>query len=124
MLAMRQATPPMTWVKRSVRPRINRGRARRRRGRSEAGAAVFAEQGCSGCHAVEEGVEGMTGPPAQYRDGRQRAHRTERSRIHPRSITNPSAHVVEGYENVMPPYELPDDQLDNLVAYLMTLTGE
>src|SRR5690606_30084181 len=31
-------------------------------GDPEAGATVFTEQGCNGCHAVEEGAEGMTGP--------------------------------------------------------------
>lgn len=94
-------------------------------GDPEAGAAVFAEQGCSGCHAVEEGVEGMTGPPL-HNIATIANERTEQSAAEyiRESITNPSAHVVEGYENVMPPYELPDDQLDNLVAYLMTLTGE
>jgi mono/diheme cytochrome c family protein len=94
-------------------------------GDPEAGAAVFAEQGCSGCHAVEEGVEGMTGPPL-HNIATVANERTEQSAAEyiRESITNPSAHVVEGYENVMPPYELPDDQLDNLVAYLMTLTGE
>src|SRR5690606_20516197 len=82
----------------------------------EAGAVVFAEQGCSGCHAVEEGVEGMTGPPL-HNIATVANERTEQSAAEyiRESITNPSAHVVEGYEIVMPPYELPDDQLDNLV---------
>lgn len=94
-------------------------------GDPEAGATVFTEQGCNGCHAVEEGAEGTTGPPlheiATVADDRTDQSAAEYIR---ESITNPSAHVVEGYEDIMPPYEMPDDQLDNLVAYLMTQTGE
>jgi len=40
------------------------------------------------------------------------------------SITNPSAYVVDGYPNVMPTNwgkVFSDDELDDLIAYLMTL---
>lgn len=40
------------------------------------------------------------------------------------SITNPSAYVVDGYPNIMPTNwgkVFSDDELDDLIAYLMTL---
>lgn len=92
-------------------------------GDAEAGATVFTEQGCNGCHAVEADAAAMSGPPL-HNIGTVAEDRTDQSAAEyiRESITNPSAHIVEGYEDIMPPYDLPDDQLDNLVAYLMSLT--
>lgn len=94
-------------------------------GDPEAGATVFTEQGCEGCHAVAGDGAGMTGPSLANL-GSEADDRTDQPAAEyvRESITNPSAHIVEGYEDIMPPYELPDDQLDNLVAYLLTLTEE
>ncbi len=38
-----------------------------------------------------------------------------------RSITDPSAQVVEGFSPIMPAFDLPDDELDALSAYLRSL---
>jgi mono/diheme cytochrome c family protein len=91
-------------------------------GDPDAGAGVFTEQGCAGCHSVDSDAV-MTGPSLQN-IGTVAEERTDQSAAEylRESITHPNAFVVEGYqEGVMPAYELPDDQLDNLVAYLLTL---
>lgn len=92
-------------------------------GDPEAGATVFAEQGCSGCHSLDAAAAAMTGP-SLHNIGTVAEDRTDQSAAEyiRESIVDPGAYVVEGHDNVMPPYELPDDQLDNLVAYLLTLT--
>lgn|SRR5690554_1561936 len=94
-------------------------------GDAEAGVQVYAEQGCEGCHSLDASAAEMTGPPL-HNIGTVADERTDQSAAEyvRESIVEPSAYIVEGYSDVMPPYELPDDQLDNLVAYLMTLTGE
>jgi cytochrome c2 len=94
-------------------------------GDPEAGAMVYTEQGCEGCHAVEGDGAGMSGPSLANL-GNEAGDRTDQNAAEyvRESITNPSAHIVEGYQDIMPPYDLPGDQLDNLVAYLLTLTGD
>jgi len=92
-------------------------------GDPDAGATVFAEQGCAGCHSVDSDAA-MTGPSLQN-IGTVAEERTEQTAAEylRESITHPDAYVVEGYQpGVMPPYdELSNKQLDNLVAYLLTL---
>lgn len=92
-------------------------------GDPDAGATVFAEQGCAGCHSVDSDAA-MTGPSLQN-IGTVAEERTEQTAAEylRESITHPDAYVVEGYQpGVMPAYdELSNEQLDNLVAYLLTL---
>jgi hypothetical protein len=38
------------------------------------------------------------------------------------SLADPGARVVDGYNNIMPAYELRPGEVDALVAYLRTLT--
>lgn len=38
-----------------------------------------------------------------------------------RSVRDPAAEKVDGYNGVMPAYDLTDDEIDDLVAYLETL---
>lgn len=94
-------------------------------GDPDAGAQVYTEQGCDGCHSLEADAAAMTGPPL-HNIGTVADDRTDQSAAEyiRESIVEPSAYIVEGYEDLMPPYELPDDQLDNLVAYLLTQTEE
>jgi len=92
-------------------------------GDAAAGATVFNEQGCTGCHSVDSDAA-MTGPSLQN-IGNVAEERTDQSAAEylRESITHPDAYVVEGFpKGVMPSFDtLSDDQLDNLVAYLLTL---
>jgi cytochrome c oxidase subunit 2 len=88
------------------------------------GEAVFARQGCGGCHAFEPaGSEGQTGPgldelAASAEEAGQPLEDYVRE-----SIVDPDAYLHPGYANLMPQTysELPDEELDALVQYL---TGE
>ncbi|WP_119068296.1 eIF2A-related protein [Aggregatilinea lenta] len=88
------------------------------------GAALFTDYGCDGCHTVEseEIVVGPSlahvGSEAAARDPNLNAEDYLRQ-----SITDPSATVVEGYEDgIMPPYDfLAEEELQALVDYLLTL---
>jgi cytochrome c oxidase subunit II len=88
---------------------------------ADAGAAVFQENGCGGCHTfTPANAEGRTGPSLdELRAAAQRAGKPLEEFVR-ESIVEPDAYVERGYsEGVMPPFRLPDRQLDALVQYLV-----
>lgn len=88
------------------------------------GQILAVQNGCIGCHSID-GTP-LTGPTwfglyesqRQLEDGgsvaADDAYITE-------SILDPLAKVVAGYPPVMPPYDLTDEQIANLIAYIKTL---
>jgi len=94
-------------------------------GNADNGKALFASEGCVGCHAVE-GDTTLVGPSLAKISavaGSMVAGESaeEYLRI---SIIHPDAFVVEGFQpNIMPSYadKVDAQQLADLVAYLMTL---
>ncbi len=85
--------------------------------------------GCITCHSLEPGVV-MTGP-SQHGVGLRAAGRVpglSAEEYLRQSIVNPNAYVVEGFDaGVM--YmtyeaELSEQEINDLVAYLLTLTGQ
>lgn len=97
-----------------------RGRGRQvQTGGTTAAKAIFTEQGCAGCHTFEPaGSTGKTGPDLD--DLPQLAQQAGKplDEFIRESIVDPSAYVQPGYPNVMPPFDLPKDQLDELVKFL------
>lgn len=85
------------------------------------GAAIFEDQGCGSCHALEAaGTSGATGPPLDE------ALADQDSAYIMKSIVDPTAEVAKGYDPVMPQTygeELAPDELDSLVRYLAESTG-
>ena len=88
------------------------------------GREVFTVQ-CSGCHAAEDGIG-----PAFTGMGVRAADRIEgvsaADYLH-ESIVNPSAYVVDGYQNIMGPNygdTLDADEIDGLVAYILAESGD
>jgi cytochrome c oxidase subunit 2 len=85
------------------------------------GAAVFKNQPCGSCHTLSAaGAKGTVGPDLdklpQYA---QQANQPLESFVRT-SITDPNTYVQPGFHpNVMPPFDLPKDQLDALVQYLI-----
>ena len=89
-----------------------------------AGKELFAQQiigtqpGCITCHSLEEGVT-IVGPSLAGIGSRADADYIRES------ILDPNAVLVEGFPaNTMPPVwneELTEEQIEQLVAYLMTL---
>lgn len=88
------------------------------------GQILAVQNGCIGCHSID-GTP-LTGPTwfglyesqRQLEDGGSVAaddvYITE-------SILDPLAKIVAGYPPVMPPYDLTDEQIANLIAYIKTL---
>ncbi|GAB4497172.1 MAG: cytochrome c oxidase subunit II [Anaerolineales bacterium] len=88
------------------------------------GKLLATKNGCVGCHSADGSP--MTGPTwlglfgktEKLTDGStitvDEAYITE-------SIKDPTAKIVEGFAPVMPPYNLTDEEIANLIAYIKTL---
>ena len=89
---------------------------------AQAGKAVFASNGCGSCHTLQAaGATGTVGPdldklPTYAEQAGQPLDDFVRE-----SIVDPNAYVEQGFpSNVMPPFaNLPEDQLDALVEFLV-----
>lgn len=91
------------------------GGAERKSPEAEKGKAVFESGGCSGCHKIN-GQGGAIGPELSGNTlkGKDRQWLLDQ-------ITNPKSHNPN---SIMPAFtSLRKEQLDNLVAYLMSLMG-
>ncbi len=87
-------------------------------GRSQ-GQAIFEEQGCGSCHAfAPAGSSGEQGPSLdRLPQLAQRANQPLEEFIR-ESIVEPGAYVEQGFPNIMPPFDLSDEQLNALVDFL------
>lgn len=91
---------------------------------AERGRTLVQVSGCTNCHSADgsRGVgptwEGLAGSTVELDGGgtvvADAAYLRE-------SITDPDARIVAGYAPVMPSSDLPDDELDAIVAYLEQL---
>jgi cytochrome c oxidase subunit II len=91
------------------------------------GARLFISFGCSGCHAASSrvhapGLIGLYGRAVHLSDGRTV---TADERYLRDSILLPKQEVTAGYEPIMPSFSgvVDEDDLQRLVAYLMSLRG-
>jgi cytochrome c oxidase subunit II len=93
-------------------------------GDATAGKALFSSQGCSHCHKLDDrdfigpNLVGLFGSKVALTDGStvvaDRAYLVE-------SIVNPGAKKVAGKSAVMPPKVLTTQQVDDLVAFIVSL---
>ena len=109
--------PPPAETEQQPPPPMRTGTAEEPSGSPEAGKAVFAAQGCGGCHTfAPAGSSGTTGPNLDE------ALAGDDPEFVRRSIVDPNADIAEGFSpGVMPQtYEdqLSPKQLDDLVAFL------
>jgi cytochrome c oxidase subunit II len=92
-------------------------------GGGDAGAAVFAQNGCGSCHALEEAkATGATGPSLDELAQQAQGAGKPLEAFVRESIVEPDAYVEEGFTaGVMPKTyaDLPDEQIDALVQYLV-----
>lgn len=89
-----------------------------------AGRELARDKGCTACHGGDGGGGigpawvGLAGSTVTLEDGStvaaDQAYLT-------RAITDPSAEVVDGYSIEMPEYDLSDDEVAQLVAYITSL---
>jgi mono/diheme cytochrome c family protein len=94
------------------------------------GRLVFVQMGCIGCHTVAGLSEATTGPVLDgvaTRGETRKDGYTAEDYIR-ESILDPGAYVVEGFDNGLMPVifgeTISEEDLDNLVAFLLTLTEE
>jgi mono/diheme cytochrome c family protein len=91
-------------------------------GDAKAGAKVFADSGCGGCHTFKPAGSNKTiGPDLDKLAGYAKtAGASSTADFARESIQNPGAYVEKGYSNIMPNFgqSLTDKQISDLVAYL------
>jgi cytochrome c oxidase subunit 2 len=97
-------------------------------GGGDAGAAVFTQNGCASCHTLEAAnATGTTGPNLdELPEAAQRAGKPLEEFVR-ESIVEPDEYVAPGFQpNVMPKTyaDLPDEQIDALVQYLVRSSQE
>ena len=86
----------------------------------QAGKAVFANNGCASCHTFEAaGATGKVGPDLDKLPAYAKQAGKPLEAFVKESIVDPNAYVQPGFpKGVMPPFNLPADQLDALVSFL------
>jgi mono/diheme cytochrome c family protein len=77
----------------------------------ERGKAVYDETGCATCHAIGE-IGGRTGPSLDKIGSKYDAEKLKGILLNPKTL-NPNT--------VMPPFEGSEEDLEALVAYLLSL---
>ena len=94
----------------------------------EAGKAVFTNNGCAACHALKAaGAKGTVGPDLDTLPAAAEAAGRPLDEYIREGVVEPAKVIAKGYPaNVMPPTfgQLPQDQLDALVEYLVTSVKE
>jgi cytochrome c oxidase subunit II len=87
----------------------------------QAGKAVFESNGCGSCHTLQAaGATGTVGPDLDKLPAYAEQAGKPLEDFTKESIVDPNAYVQPGYpKGVMPPFALPDDQLDALVTFLI-----
>jgi cytochrome c oxidase subunit 2 len=86
------------------------------------GASVFQKQGCGGCHVFAPArSQGRTGPSLDELEASAREAGRPLEEYVRESIVKPDAYLHPGYADLMPKNfgELPKDQIDALVQYLV-----
>lgn len=88
-----------------------------------AGEELAAEVGCLACHTDSDTstaptLDGIWGTEDELADGRTVTVDEEYVR---RSITEPQAEAVEGYNTIMPTFPLDDDEVDHLVEWVRSM---
>lgn len=90
------------------------------------GSVLVRELGCGGCHSTDAtnglgpGWGGLWGTKRELTDGRTVLVDTEYLR---RSIVDPRADVVAGFDPTMPLFPLSNEEIDDLTAYLKYISG-
>ena len=85
------------------------------------GQAVFKNNPCGSCHTLTAaGASGKVGPDLDKLPQYAQAAGKPLQDFIRESVANPNAYVEKGFpKNVMPTFDLPKDQLDALVQYLV-----
>jgi cytochrome c oxidase subunit 2 len=93
---------------------------------AELGAKLYEAKGCNACHSIDGSAKvgpsfkGVAGKQGEFADG---ASYTADDTYLRQSILEPQAHIVKGYQPVMPSYQgqLNEKQIVALIEYMKTL---
>lgn len=94
---------------------------------AQRGRQLAQDRGCSNCHTANGDPStgptwlGIWGTEVTLDDNRTV---TVDHDYVARSVRDPQADIVDGFGPVMPSFELTDDEIDDLVAYLQALGGD
>jgi cytochrome c oxidase subunit II len=95
---------------------------------AEAGAQLFRQSGCIGCHTGSAGapapaLAGIFGQQVDLADGTATVADEDYIR---ESILNPTAKVVKGFQPIMPSYQgrLNAEEINSLVSYIQSLGSQ
>jgi cytochrome c oxidase subunit II len=93
---------------------------------AQSGMTLFQQLGCNTCHQTDTqgrgpNLTGVFGNPVQLEDGRTVIADENYVR---ESILFPAAKIVSGFKNIMPSWQgqVSEDQLDQLIAYVRSLS--
>ncbi|MEX2573363.1 MAG: c-type cytochrome [Balneolaceae bacterium] len=93
---------------------------------AERGEQLFTQQGCQACHSTDgtqligPTVAGLYGSDRDFADGTTGIADEEYLR---ESMELPDEKIVDGFNNVMPPFaHLEDEELESLVYYIISLS--
>ncbi len=93
------------------------------------GEKLYTKNGCNACHSTQPNVN-QPAPSWATLWGAQRTFVdggtvTADENYIAESIRSPQAHIVQGYAGInMPPFRLPDRQVDAIIAYMRSLRGQ
>lgn len=89
------------------------------------GEQLFSANGCADCHSTTGGsgqgphLDGIYGEEVELDDG---STVTADDEYLARSIDDPRADIVDGFSPQMPNFNLDDDEVDAVVAYIRSLS--
>lgn len=87
------------------------------------GAELYQQNGCTSCHLAPDGTGAAGVGPAHTGLAQRAGERVEglsAAEYVEQSIRDPSAFVVPGFPDMMPSFDLTDEEVDALVEYLLT----
>ena len=94
---------------------------------NELGAQLYTQQACNTCHSIDGSAKvgpswlGTWGQSRPFADGGSAV--MDEDYVH-ESILNPGAHIVQGYQGVMPAYpNMTERQLAAITAYIKDING-
>jgi cytochrome c oxidase subunit 2 len=111
------------WLKQGGAPAGNPGGGTGASGSDEAALATFNQNGCGACHTFKPaGTKSEVGPDLDNLSAAaEKAGKPLEDFVH-ESIVDPAAYLAPGYQDIMPhtfEQQIPPDQLDGLVQYLV-----
>lgn len=124
-VAIAACSPPAQPSPKAAAPAGEQKGGATAKGNVSSGQQLFISQGCGACHAIQgvSGATGTVGPDLSQvaATAGQRVPGLSAEQYLRQSIQDPDAYTVAGFQKgVMPKLPLNDQQVNDLVAFLLT----